>query len=331
MKSLFLLGILAFLVQGISAKTIKEIYREYKDSVVLLTVAEKNGKTSHGTAFAIDQKGETFLTAAHVLSGSNKIKVLNNRNQYYKVKHIVFIDPDTDLAIIKTIKPTGCKPIPLDTYTKVEVGEKLAIISYPRALEAGGAESTLSHGLLSSIRSHFISERILMEERPIYNKQEPVIFAATLFFKRLYQDCKTLKKVNLKTKPQKLKCLDGKLALIDHNTVLYSNFDLAIKNGDLVYYFANQNQALLSSVKAEGLMLQYTAPISPGSSGGPIFNEQGQVIAVVNSFLDHSQNINYGRPIDYLPTSILRHNQIATGRRTKPSLKSLKASLKILE
>jgi len=41
------------------------------------------------------------------------------------------------------------------------------------------------------------------------------------------------------------------------------------------------------------VFLQITAPISPGSSGGPLFNEDGEVIGVTTMTLRDSQNINF--------------------------------------
>ncbi len=45
---------------------------------------------------------------------------------------------------------------------------------------------------------------------------------------------------------------------------------------------------------------QITAPISPGSSGGPIINEDGNVIGVATSYLDGTQNLNFSMPIAYV-------------------------------
>lgn len=40
-------------------------------------------------------------------------------------------------------------------------------------------------------------------------------------------------------------------------------------------------------------LLQVTAPISPGSSGGPILNLHGHVVGVTTGYLDDSQNLNF--------------------------------------
>jgi hypothetical protein len=62
------------------------------------------------------------------------------------------------------------------------------------------------------------------------------------------------------------------------------------------------SNGLLSAVrKLDGMVvLQVTAPIAPGSSGGPIFNEQGQVIGVATAILSGGQNINLGLPANYV-------------------------------
>lgn len=47
-------------------------------------------------------------------------------------------------------------------------------------------------------------------------------------------------------------------------------------------------------------IIQITAPISPGSSGGPVFNENGNVIGIATAYLDRGQNLNFAIPINYL-------------------------------
>ncbi|MET0595543.1 MAG: trypsin-like peptidase domain-containing protein, partial [Polyangiaceae bacterium] len=47
-------------------------------------------------------------------------------------------------------------------------------------------------------------------------------------------------------------------------------------------------------------VLQITAPIAPGSSGGPLFNDHGEVIGVATAIMLGGQNINFGVPVSYL-------------------------------
>ncbi len=43
---------------------------------------------------------------------------------------------------------------------------------------------------------------------------------------------------------------------------------------------------------------QITAPVNPGNSGGPVFNEQGHVIGITVSMMMYAQNIGYAIPIN---------------------------------
>jgi hypothetical protein len=46
-------------------------------------------------------------------------------------------------------------------------------------------------------------------------------------------------------------------------------------------------------------LFQLSAPISHGSSGSPVFNTSGEVIAIVEATLPEGQNLNFSIPIDY--------------------------------
>jgi len=46
--------------------------------------------------------------------------------------------------------------------------------------------------------------------------------------------------------------------------------------------------------------IQITAPISPGSSGGPVFDLAGKVIGVATAYLTYGQSLNFAMPINYL-------------------------------
>ena len=47
-----------------------------------------------------------------------------------------------------------------------------------------------------------------------------------------------------------------------------------------------------------GKFLQVTAPISPGSSGGPLFDMAGEVIGVTSMYLKGGENLNFAIPIN---------------------------------
>lgn len=62
------------------------------------------------------------------------------------------------------------------------------------------------------------------------------------------------------------------------------------------------SQGIISSIRKVGIdkLLQLTAPISPGSSGGPVLNNKGQVIGVSVATFRGGQNLNFAIPSNYL-------------------------------
>ena len=73
------------------------------------------------------------------------------------------------------------------------------------------------------------------------------------------------------------------------------------------------SDGLLSGVRQlqQLALLQISAPISPGSSGGPVFNDHGEVIGVSTLLLAGGQNLNFAIPINSVKTML-------TGDKGKP-------------
>lgn len=76
--------------------------------------------------------------------------------------------------------------------------------------------------------------------------------------------------------------------------------------GDEVYAVGNPqglegtfSQGIVSGIRQLGtdILFQITAPISPGSSGGPVLNDQGNVIGVAVATLKGGQNLNFAIPV----------------------------------
>jgi hypothetical protein len=61
------------------------------------------------------------------------------------------------------------------------------------------------------------------------------------------------------------------------------------------------SDGLLTGVRQmDGFKLfQLSAPISPGSSGSPVINSQGEVIGIAKATIEAGQNLNFAIPIDY--------------------------------
>lgn len=56
--------------------------------------------------------------------------------------------------------------------------------------------------------------------------------------------------------------------------------------------------------------LQMTAPVSPGSSGGPVLSDEGEVIGISYMTIEGGQNLNFAIPSNYLKTLLVQSRAI---------------------
>jgi len=65
---------------------------------------------------------------------------------------------------------------------------------------------------------------------------------------------------------------------------------------------ATFSQGIVSSLRGSSphRVIQLTTPISPGSSGGPVLNEHGQVIGLATGTVEDGQNLNFAIPVTVL-------------------------------
>ena len=68
----------------------------------------------------------------------------------------------------------------------------------------------------------------------------------------------------------------------------------------------------LRKVETDTRLIQITAAISPGSSGGPVIDRDGKVVGLATASIVTGQNLNFAIPIEYLKTLI------ASGLREMP-------------
>jgi S1-C subfamily serine protease len=68
----------------------------------------------------------------------------------------------------------------------------------------------------------------------------------------------------------------------------------------LEYTVSDGLVSALRNSEIEGLnLIQFSAPVSPGCSGGPLFDEYGQVIGIICLSHPDGQNLNFAIPINY--------------------------------
>jgi TolA-binding protein len=85
-----------------------------------------------------------------------------------------------------------------------------------------------------------------------------------------------------------------------------------IQVGDSIYAVGNPeglegtfSQGIVSGIRGLDL-IQITAPISPGSSGGPLLSSEGKVVGVTLGRIEGRQNLNFAVPVSHLELLIAR-------------------------
>ena len=58
-----------------------------------------------------------------------------------------------------------------------------------------------------------------------------------------------------------------------------------------------------------GELIQITAPISPGSSGGPVLDAEGKVIGIIKCYLKSGQNLNFAVPVKHVQSLYLEKDK----------------------
>jgi V8-like Glu-specific endopeptidase len=88
---------------------------------------------------------------------------------------------------------------------------------------------------------------------------------------------------------------------------------LVIGNPEGLY--GTVSDGIISAFRDDGAIIQITAPISPGSSGSPVLNENGKVIGVATSIWKEGQNLNFAVSSDALMA--LENRQHESWQRSK--------------
>lgn len=88
------------------------------------------------------------------------------------------------------------------------------------------------------------------------------------------------------------------------------------------------SKGIVSAIRKieEDTLLQITAPISPGSSGGPILNSEGNVIGISVATFKGGQNLNFAIPVSYLSnllTNIKSAKALSVKEKPKKKVKSI--------
>ncbi len=102
------------------------------------------------------------------------------------------------------------------------------------------------------------------------------------------------------------------LALLSVPSLLGASLELNYEDpevGEKIYVIGNPqglsgtiSEGIISGIRAfkNRRLIQITAPISPGSSGGPVITNDGKVIGVAVSAIETGQNLNFAIPSSFI-------------------------------
>jgi tetratricopeptide (TPR) repeat protein len=187
-----------------------KIFKENSNAVVVIETFDKEGKPiSQGSGFIVREDG-AIVTNYHVISDAEDIKVKAG-DKVLRIEGLLHIDKENDVVILKA-KGEKLQTVKIGDIEKLNVGEKIYVISSPE-----GLENTISDGILSGIRE----------------------------------------------------------------------------------------------IEPKRKILQITAPISSGSSGGPVFNKNGEVVGIATFLVKEAQNINFAMPVNLIKDKISAKKVIA--------------------
>jgi hypothetical protein len=105
-------------------------------------------------------------------------------------------------------------------------------------------------------------------------------------------------------------------------------FDYSVTSGLIsqVRPICGQQAIALRQCQEELTVLQISAAISPGSSGGPLFNQFGEVVGVTTAIITAGQNINLAVPGNYLKPLVAQHAAMSPDQFAKETKATAEAS-----
>jgi Trypsin-like peptidase domain len=224
-----------------------------------------------GTGFIVDQRG-LVATNLHVIAGSEVVKVKLHDGNVYPATRIAGVDPGRDLALVKIDAPKPLPTLRLGDSSNLVAGEQVVAIGNP----LGVLTYTVSNGLVSGVRVFCSNEQV--EHR----RKNPARYTELTDKVKQLQQC-----LRSRSGDQRASC------------------------EPYVLSESEQKELLDLQCTQELTLLQTSAPISQGSSGGPLFNQFGEVIGVTSAIIPSGQNINFAIPSNYVKSMVVRSEQIS--------------------
>lgn len=130
---------------------------------VFASAQDPNQVISSGSGFLIGGNGE-LLTNAHVIHGCSAVRVKTAEGR--ESATVMVEDETNDIALLRTSKPIGTKPLTFREERRIKLGEPVIALGYPlQGLLASSVSATT--GSVSSLAGPSDDNRFLQFTAPI--------------------------------------------------------------------------------------------------------------------------------------------------------------------
>jgi putative serine protease PepD len=123
---------------------VHDVVTAVEPSVVQISASSGQG-LAIGTGFIISGDGE-IVTNAHVVSGSNQVKVRLPGETTTRTAQVVGADANADVALLKIAGVSNLKPVTIGSSNDVQVGDPVAAIGYALGLRG---DPSVTSGIVS--------------------------------------------------------------------------------------------------------------------------------------------------------------------------------------
>ena len=125
------------------------------DSVLTIHVFDPNNSIiSQGSGF-IAYDDRTLVTNYHVIENAYTVVAITENDIHYNITGAVYLNPETDIAVLRFETRTSLTPLPLADSALVQVGDEVYAIGSPQ-----GLKNTLSNGIVSAFRDMNVANEI---------------------------------------------------------------------------------------------------------------------------------------------------------------------------
>lgn len=228
-----------------------------------------------GTGFIVDKTG-LVATNLHVVAGAKAVSVKLHGGETYPVMVVAGVDPARDLALLRIATPKPLPVLRLGDSSVVSAGDQIVAIGNP----LGVFTYSVSSGLISQVRLVCTKEQVDRNQRNQARVEQLTVKAQAL-----------------------VKCEAERGA---------AGASARAPTCDQYKLTPAEEQEIESlRCRDELTILQISAPISQGSSGGPLFNQFGEVVGVTTAIITGGQNINLAIPTNYVKPMVAKPLQIS--------------------